>query len=918
MAVLADGAALLQAAEEEDNMKASIGIKAIIPLIILTLYGGGMILYAQNTLKVIVLDSATKAPVEAALFSVKYIGEQNPKHHSMTDSAGTAIIKKVPVGRAEARVDYVGYRTFTATFDVKRGSNDMGTVLLSSANQLSSITVSATGNQMLVKQDTIEFNASSFKVEEADMLEELIKKLPGVEIEDGKIYADGKEVKKIMIDGKTFFMDDPALASKNIPAKIVEKIRLLDRQSDEARFTGIDDGEEETVLDLSLKNGIFDNWFGNLGGGYGSNKRYEGALLAGRFTNTSQFSLIGNANNTNNAGFRDMAMDMLTSLVGNTATGNGVTASRMAGTNYNYESKDKKIKTQNSYLYSTSDQVIEQTVDRVSSLSDDVTQYSHSLNSSRNKTRGHRFNSETVYSPSENTSFTLRPSLQIGSGDFSRGRVFSTLRNSDSTNRGTSSSIGDNNSSKGAVTFVWRQRLGKPGRTMALVLNYNFSRNTADGTNQSLTSYFNNGEINRTKEVDQLYNRKNTSDGYAVYITYTEPLGKNYFFQLAHRSAKSHSTTLRNTFDYDPSTGKYDIPDEDQTRDYKGDFTTRRYEISFRKQEKHYNFMLGASLQPSKTTSTGRGKDTSYTVCNFAPTARFIHRFDGSRYLRVTYRGTTSQPSLNQLLPIRDNSNPLVVQEGNDKLNPSFTHNLDTEYRTGKRNRYRWFSVTFRGKYTTNSIINKKTYTPDGVQVRQYINSDKGIYSLDLRLMYNYRIPETDLYWNLWSRSALSNGISFLKNGDQFEENQTTNMNLGLSNRLSYRLDDFEATASLALSYRRTWYSSKALENLSLWTNRASASVNWTIDKTWNISSDLNYRFFIGYSEGYGKSQTIWNASVSKTFFRKKMTARVKVYDILKSNKAISRTNAENYYQDTRNNTLGRYLMFTLLYRFGI
>ena len=877
--VLADGALQVVEVEEEDNMKASIGIFRIIPLIVLILYGGGNFLFAQNTLKVVVLDSATKAPVEAALFSVKYIGETNPKRHALTDSTGTAVIQRVPVGRAEARIDYVGYRTYTATVDVKRGANDIGAVYLASANTLSSITVSATGNQMLVKQDTIEFNASSFKVEEADMLEELIKKLPGVEIEDGKIYADGKEVKKIMIDGKTFFMDDPTLASKNIPAKIVEKIRLLDRQSDEARFTGIDDGEEETVLDLSLKNGIFDNWFGNLGGGYGSDRRYEGALLAGRFTNTAQLSVIGNTNNTNNAGFRDMAMDMLTSMVGNTATGNGVTTSKMGGANYNYESKNKKLKTQNSYLYSASDQVIEQTVDRVSSLSDDVTQYSHSQNSNRNKTRGHRFNSETV---------------------------------------GTSSSFGDNSSAKGGVTFVWRQRLGKPGRTMALVLNGNFSRNIADGYNRSNTFYFKNGEINRTKDVDQFYHRKNTSNGYAVYITYTEPLGRNYFLQFAHRSAKSRSTTLRNTFDYDPETGSYDILDEDMTRDYKGWFTTRRYEMSFRKQERRYNFMLGASLQPSTTKSTGRGRDTSYTVYNIAPTARFIHKFDGSRYLRVTYRGTTSQPSLNQLLPLKDNSNPLVIQEGNDRLNPSFTHNLDTEYRTGKRNRYRWFSVTFRGKYTTNSIINRKTYTPDGVQMRQYINSDKGIYSLDLRLMYNYRIPNTDFYWNLWTRSALNNGISYLNVNSQFEENITTNLNLGLNNRLSYRLDDFEATAALSLSYRRTWYSSKSLENLSLWTNRASGSLNWTINKTWNISSDLTHRFFIGYSEGYGKSQTVWNASVSKTFFRKRMTAKVKVYDILKSNRSVSRTNAENYWQDTRNNTLGRYLMFTLLYRFGI
>lgn len=920
MYAVADGAALLQVVEEEDNLdkKSSIGIIRIIPLIILLVCGRGNFLMGQNSLKVLVLDSVSHTPVESATFSLKYIGEQNPKHYATTDTSGVAVIINPPVGRAEASIDLVGFRPYTATVDVKRGANDLGIVYLGTSNTLSSITVSATGNQILVKQDTVEYNASSFKVEESDMLEELIKKLPGVEIEDGKITVDGKEVKKIMIDGKTFFSDDPQLATKNIPAKIVDKIRLLDRQSDQARFTGIDDGEEETVLDLSLKSGVFDGWIGNAGGGYGTSDRYEAAILAGKFNSTSQFSLVGNANNTNNSGFKDMAMDMLTSMVGNTATGNGVTTSRMAGANYNYESRNKKLKTENSYLYSTSDQHLEQTVDRVSYLSDDITQYSGSYNLNRNKTKGHRFNSETVYSPSDNTSFTLRPSLQTGRGEFSRDRDFVTLRNSDSTNRGRSSSFGDNSSSKGSVTFIWRQRLGKPGRTMALVLNGNFSNNTVDGFNRSSTDYFKDNEISRTRVIDQSYRRDNKSSGYAVYLTYTEPLGKNYFLQYAQRYARSHSSTLRNTFDFNPETQKYDVPDEDLTRDYKGNFTTRRYELSFRKQEKNYNFMLGASLQPSTTSSSGRGRDTSYTVWNIAPTARFIHKFDGSKYLRVTYRGTTSQPSLNQLLPVTDNTNPLVVQEGNSRLNPSFTHNMNVEYRTGKRNRYRWFSVTFRGKYTSKSIINRKSYTSDGVQHRQYINSDKGIYNLDFRVMYNYRIPRTDFYYNLWTRAALGNGISYLNVNSAFEENQTTNLNLSLNQKMSYRIDDFEATVNAAFSFRRTWYSSESVENLSLWTNRITSTLNWTFARNWNISSDFSYRFFIGYAEGYGRSQAVWNASFSRTFFKKKMTARIKVYDILKSSRSVSRTNAENYYQDVRNNNLGRYAMFTLLYRFGI
>ncbi len=885
--------------------------------LVLLLSGRGNFFYAQNSLSVRVLDSTLRTPVELATFSVKYIGESKSRY-TLTDSSGVALLKKVPTGRAEVRIDFIGYRSKSFTFDVHRGANDIGDVLLSSNNMLDAITVSAVGNQMLIKQDTIEYNANAFKTEESDMLEDLIKKLPGAEIEDGKITVDGKEITKIMIDGKIFFMDDPTLASKNIPAKIVEKIRLLDRQSDEARFTGIDDGQEETVLDLSLKSGIFDGWFGNIGGSYGTDKRYEGAALAGRFTNTSQLSLLLNANNTNNSGFKDLAMDMLTQMVGNTATGSGITTSRMGGVNYNYESRNKKLKSHNSYLYSSSDQRIEQSIERVSTISDDVTQYSNSSNLNKNKVRGHRYNGETTYSPTDNTSFTLRPTLQIGNGSFSRERLFTTLRNSDSTNKGWSSSFGDNKSLKAGATFIYRQKLGKPGRTMALVLAYNFSTNSVDGYNISTTNYFKNNAVNRTKEIDQFYHRNNRSNAYSAYLTYTEPLGKNYFIQFAYRYAVNHSNTLRNTYDYDKETQKYDITDEELTRDYSGDFTNQRYELSFRKQEKKYNFMLGISYQPSKTESKGRDKDTTYSLGNFAPTARFIYKFTDTRYLKITYRGTTKQPTLNQLLPLVDNSNPLIIQVGNDKLNPSFTHNLDMEYRSGKRNRFRWFSISFRGRYTTNSIINRKSYTEDGVQVRRYINSDRGVYSADLRMLLNSRLGQTDFFYNLWTRAALNNGISYILEDGEFKENVTTNLNLTVNQRLSYRIDDLEIAASCAFSYRNAWYSLSSLDDISTWNNRVGASLNWTFLNTWNLTTDVNHRFFWGYDNDYGNSQTVWNCSLSKTFYKKRMTLKIKVYDILKSSKAINRTTAENYYQDVRTNVLGRYALVTLLYRFGV
>ncbi len=580
----------------------------LLPLIISILIMGSTGGYSQNPLKVTVLDSASRAPVEFATMSIKYIGEAQAKRYALTDSTGVAIIKSAPVGRANVTIECVGYRQHTQVFDVHRGSNDIGIVYLNGQNTLSGIVVSAVGNQIMIKKDTIEYNASSFKTNETDMLEELLKKLPGVEIDsDGKITQNGKEITKIMIDGKVFFMDDPQLASKNLPAKIVEKVRVVERKSDEARFTGIDDGEEETVLDLSLKRGMTDGWIGNMGGGYGTEKRYEGSFMVGRFTKRMQLSFIGNANNTNNRGFNDMAGSMMSVMMsgggmgqgggmgrggGFSWTGNGVTASKMGGMNANYESENKKLKINTSYLYSSTDKDVLETKDRTTILSETLNQNNWSDGKQNTVSHGHRFDSEIEYNPTDATSFIFRPYIRVGNGDFDQRSSFYTLRGADSTNRGYNSSFGDNNSFQVGGRLMWRQRLWKPGRTLTVGLNYNFSNNSSDGYNISETNYFTSGVISHTDGINQGYHQNQRSNQFGINTTYTEPIGKNYFVQGSYRYSRNHSNTVKETNDYDPVTDTYSVKNDDYSSRYMGNFQTQRVELALRKQEEKYNFMF--------------------------------------------------------------------------------------------------------------------------------------------------------------------------------------------------------------------------------------------------------------------------------------------------------------------------------------
>ena len=892
--------------------------------------------YSQNSLKVMVLDSASHTPVEFATMSIKYIGETQAKRYALTDSTGVAIIKTAPVGRANVLIECVGYRQHTQVFDVHRGANDMGTVYLNGQNTLKGIVVTAAGNQMVVKKDTIEYNASSFKTNETDMLEELLKKLPGVEIDsDGTITANGKTINKIMIDGKVFFMDDPQLASKNLPAKIIEKVKVVERKSDEARFTGIDDGEEETVLDLSLKKGMAEGWIGNVGGGYGTDKRYEGSFMVGRFTKNLQISLLGNANNTNNRGFNDMAGSMMSVMMsgggmggmnmgggrggggGFTWTGNGITASKMAGSNINYQSDNKKLKVNSSYLYSTTDKDVLETKDRTTMLSETLEQKNWNDGKQNTVAHGHRFDSEIEYNPTDATSFIFRPYLRVGNGDFDSRNNFYTLRGGDSTNRGFSSNFGDNNSFQAGGSAMWRQRLWKPGRTMTLRFNYSFSNNSSDAFNISETNYFTGGLLSSTEGINQKYHQNQRSNQFGINFSYTEPLGKNYFIQTSYRYSRNHSNTVKNTNDYDPVTDTYSIKNEEYSSSYMGNFQTQRIELALRKQEEKYNFMFGLSATPAKTTSIGRGRDTSYSVTNFAPSARLDYRITEEKFLRVYYWGRTNQPNLNQMLPIPDNSNPLYVQEGNDKLNPSFSHRVGGEYNSSNRATFTFLRANVELQYTTKSIINQMRYTSDGVRHSRYVNADKGIYNVSGGLFFNSKIARSDFSVNMMSRMSYGNGISYVASEGDYVENETKNLNINLMANITYRLDNFEARVGGGTGFRNAWYSVKTMDNIRTWNNRLNASINWTFLKTFNITTDINYRFYKGYSSGFGDPQTIWNGEISKTFYRNAFTFKVRVYDILNKSRNTYRTTSENYFEDVTNNTLGRYVMFTLTYRFG-
>jgi len=876
--------------------------------------------------KAIVLDSLTREPIEFATLHAKYVGDQQPRKYALTDSAGVVVLQGLPVGRATITFEYMGYKEKKFTYDIKKGANEYGELLVSEDNQmLDAVVVSGVANQMVIKKDTIEYNASSYKIQDTDMLEELIKKLPGVEIdESGNITANGKTINKVMIDGKEFFLDDPNLATKNIPAKIVEKVRVVERKSEQAQFTGIDDGDEETVLDLGIKAGMMQGWFGNLSGGLGNplassgDMKYEGAAMIGRFTDKTQISIIANGNNTNNRGFSDMAGSMMGGMRGGGGgwMGRGITTSWMGGVNANTNLKQENSDIQGNLMYSGSDRLIEETKDRTTMLAPDKNLYNHESGYDKTYSDGIRFGGEWDMKLSKNVSFLLRPNVNIGRGDYESFNEFNTRTNADSTNRGYSRDYGENHNERIGGMMLWRFRFNKPGRTMSLNMNVNYSNNESDGYNKSQTHYFKNNMIDSTSIIDQNVLRQEKSNSVTARLSYIEPMGKNFFVEGTYRYSYRKTDSDKETYSKDAS-GNYSVLDERYTTNYDNTFVTQQAELNFMKQEEKYNITIGASMQPSYTKSVGEGRDTSYTVTNFSPAARIDYRFSDDKFLRVRYRGRTSQPSINQLMPVNDNSDPLKQTVGNPNLDPEFTHSLSTEYRSNNRRKFSFFSAGADFSFTQNDIVAKKYYTEEGVQISTYENADKNVYSASGRIMLNTPIAKSNFSINSFTMVRYNNGYSYVMDAGDWTENETTNLNISEMLRLTYRNDWAEIIVGGRVNYRNAWYTVSSMDDVSTWTNSINGSVNFTIPGGFNLVSDINHTFYVGYDEGYNEPTTVWNASLAKNLFKNTATLKFKVYDILKQSRNTSVTTTENYVQNVTNNTLGQYFMVTLTWRFG-
>ncbi len=944
----------------------------------------GLDSYAQGTFTVNLklVDAKTDEPVSFATASLTVKGETSAAKYALTDAAGAASLTKVKKGTYILKAELMGYMSHEQELVVDKNL-DLGQIKMKEdVEVLDAASVSAVGNPIVVKKDTIEYTASSFKTSDNDMLEELLKKLPGVEVEaDGSITANGETITKITIDGKTFFLDDPQLASKNIPAKLIEKVKVVEKKSDQALFTGIDDGEEETVIDLSLKRGMMEGWFGNLmaGGGHdvpgaGSDMndwRYQGAAMVGRFTESSQVSVILNGNNTNNRGFNDMAGSMMQGMrgggggmgrgMGGWGRGNGIATSWMGGLNGAFDLFDGDMELAGNYMHNgTIRNVIEES-SKITYLDDGSRFLNDQKGTSQTRSQGHRIGMRLEHKFSENTSILFQPQINFGKGSFNEFSDFQTYTerggSKSLTNDGYTNNLGDNDSWQASGFLLFRQRLGKPGRTISANVRFSFSNNDLNGLNQSLTKVTEEGsDATKDEIVNQLFDQNSSSSSLSGRLVYTEPITKHFFFEANYQYSWNRNSSYKDTYNsgsnlmdesglliFDPAGQEID---ERYSNKILNRSITQRAGVNFSYQKEKFRAQLGVSANPTDTYNETTGHDPYHNkVVNWSPQAMLNYEFSDNSHIRFFYFGRSAQPSTSQLLPVPDNSNPLSISLGNPNLDPYFNHSVRGMFGYTNKETFTSVHTRFGASLVENAITSAQWYDPAGVQYSIPVNGPS-TGSADLRLMINSPFGTSGFSIFSMTFGRYNQSTSYIGKGslesEKYYDSANASFNYGLFNldfpdlgatdlfvtnkiqtmsftqrlRLTYRNDFVELTVGGRTRMSKSWYTMENSNLQATWNNQVDGSMNWTIPGGINLIADVDYNWYNGYTTPQ-EDEVILNAEITKLLFKNKFTLALKAYDILGQSKNLSVTDASNYHQETRNNTLGRYVILSLTYRFG-
>ena len=882
--------------------------------------------FAQRSIQGKILDKNDEGTIEMASIRLLKSADSTLVMGGLTDSRGTFSLSKVKDGKYIIEVRYLGYKNSYTPVTIE-GKNIIvkNIYIVPKDNELAAVEVRGMAAQMNVRGDTIEYNTSAFKLAENAAVEELLKKLPGVTVDaDGKVTVNGEEIKRIRVDGKKFFDGDMQMATKNIPVDMVDKVQVIDQKSEMSQLTGFEDENTERIINLTIKANRKKGVFGNVtaGGGVDKDKefRYDTNAFINILNGESQTALIGGANNAN-------SQRSSRGRGGMSGGGGGITETQNLGVNNNTElSKTLKIGGDGSYNHSTN--TSETSSERESWMQG--TTYTN-FSESESKRENHQANLrlEMEWNIDSTTTLILQPNLGYN-------KSFSNSRNEnvnfeelDSISWGESSNNSESNGSNAGLNIIFNKKSKeKKGRTFTMNIGGSLDNSESEGHNISIKETPTN-----IKKIDQ--RNTNISDSYSsdFRVSFVEPLfNLKNFLELSASFRSSSRSSEKLQYDQDVN-GNYTVLDSVYSNNFKSNFMNEVVEMNYRHQEVDYNYMVGMRAEPSQTYSTnyymnGEILERNNKVLNFSPSAQFRYNFGRRKFARLQYRGRTSQPSIEQMQPVKNNDNLMREPIGNPDLNPSFNQSLNLMYSTFNATRFSSFSAGINGSFTQDALVSNSIYDETGKEYSQTVNSKVAPFNISTNFMYNTPLVKNRLQFNTRTTVNYSKRYGYSdRTGteDPFIDENREVLRLGLlsdtknwggSENLSLTLttDVIEIGLRGSVSYSGSENNLNNNNRQETWDWTGSGNVNLHLPYSINIASDMGYTIREGYSS-FTQNELVWNASIDKSVFKRKGTISLRLYDILQQRLNIRENIGDNFRSLSRFNTLTSYFMLSFTYK---
>lgn len=907
-----------------------------------------LVLMAQS-LSGTVTDKTTMEGLISA--TVQLVSSDVKSSYTSTDLNGNFQFKKLQPGTYTLQVTYVGYKSYKAKQTLSEGQEKRVKIEMSEdAQLLDEVSVQGRATRAEQQGDSLLYNAEAFQVMMGSSAEDLLAKMPGIVVEGGTIQAQGEQVQKVLVDGKEFFDGDVNLAIKNLPSDVIASIEVFDKKSEQAEFTGFDDGEEVKTINIVTKGGFRQGTFGEVSGGYGTDDRYKVNGNLNFFNDDRRISVLGMSNNVNQQNFsqEDLAGVM---AAGNSGRGRGgrggggggrsgapggssasnfmvgslggVTSANGLGLNY-VDQWGEKWKITGSYFFNQSDNLTQQQTDReyFESVLPGMTYSEYQENSMKNW--NHRFNMKLDYQMTERTSLQFRPTLSFQNNDSYGLLQGQNLVNGTTDSETETTSMGKSNAYNIGADLMLRHRFLKEGRTLSLMLSGKMSNTDGDTYTDYLNTLYGLELSPLTDDYSQWKQTMNRQYTLRSNLSYTEKLTDNLQLQLGYKMSYTDSENDKKTYDRSAVTDLYDQLDESLSNEYQSGYLTQAGNVGLRYRAGKLSAMLGVDAQWANLKGDlvyPQPDGLSHKYFSVLPSFTLRYSLDRTNSFQLRYRSRSSSPSVTDLQNVIDNSNPLFLSAGNPNLDQQISHTANLRYLRTTKSGHTFIAMvgaTIQQDYVADSTFVAKedialspTVTLNkGSQFTRPVNLD-GYYSL--QSMVTYGFPVDFLRSNInFSLSANYANVPTIFDG---VESRTRELNLIpkliIGSNISKNLD---FTASYSAGINKVFSSLDTAAESDYVTHTAAAKLGWTFFWGLTFRSTFNYIGYTGLDTGT-EDYFLWNLSLGKKFLKNNAAEiRIEAFDVLKQNQAFTHRTGSNYYDYVNSNVLQPYAMISFVY----